>query len=286
MTHVEGWASALVDGRLRPDVAERAHVHLAGCPRCRQAVAAEREVARRLRDAPVPAPSDQLVERLLALGGPQGPFAPAPLRVPGAPDAVPAAAWTVDTAGTPAVDSGRARRHALPVAVGALSLVSLGLLGILLIGTTWTRPAQEAGLAAGAAALDGAGGIGTDEQLVAAGGLDAAECEDLRGLGWVCPEALPGGLRLVDARVLTADGVPVLHATYSDGTSMISLVERQGELEAADPQALARAVGEASRDDDARWQGLWQSGDVVVAVIADASPQTVARVLPALLSDG
>ena len=292
MTHLERWVSALVDGRLRPDVAERAHVHLAACPDCRRLVAAEREVRGRLREAPVPAASDELVARLLALGGPQGPFPPLPPpRVPGGPEPAPAVAWQARRG-----SGGDRRGRAVPVAVAALSVVSLGLLGLMLLGSTLSRPAPGSTVvAAGTTTSVLPGGDGEQRTAVqsllqgngaAVNWLDRSERELLRDQGWICPEALPGGLRLVEARSVPSGGLSTVQLTYSDGTSTVSLVEQRGELGAGDGRALAEVMRLSAGPDDAvGWHGLWQNGDVVIGVVADAAPETLARVLPALLSD-
>jgi hypothetical protein len=287
---------------LSQDAAERAFVHVTSCPACRAAVAAERATRRRLLDAPDPAPSPELVARLLALGGPDGPLGPRPGHVPGTPRPAP-----ISVAGPPwehrrpagrsdGVRPGgrRSRRSRLAsVAVGAFSLASVGLLGLLLLGSTLGEDPGVSPVALGAAAL-GAGAAPTAAQdasttggapEVTADRLDADELAALRDQGWPCPDALPDGLRLVEARHVSVDGAALLHLRYSDGTSTISVLEQQGRLAASEAAAFSQALAagaQVSGRGDVPWHGVWQSGDVVVAVVADAEPDVVSRVVAAL----
>jgi hypothetical protein len=85
VTHLGDRASALVDGQLSMEGTERAHQHLAHCRECRDAVESERLMKARLAGMFGPAPDEQLMGRLLALGGPAGPLPPREARVPGSP---------------------------------------------------------------------------------------------------------------------------------------------------------------------------------------------------------
>lgn len=63
--HLVDVVSALVDGHLPPNVAERLMAHAVVCLSCRTVLVAERSVKAALVDAPVPSPPDELVARLL-----------------------------------------------------------------------------------------------------------------------------------------------------------------------------------------------------------------------------
>jgi hypothetical protein len=85
VSHLGDRAAALVDGQLSPDAAERATAHLAACRPCRDLVELERLTKIRLASLHGPAPTGDLVGRLLAMGGPAGPLPPRPGHVPGMP---------------------------------------------------------------------------------------------------------------------------------------------------------------------------------------------------------
>jgi anti-sigma factor RsiW len=87
VTHLGDRITPLVDGQLAPDATERAHVHLASCDPCREAVEMERLMKARLAALGTPEPGEDLVLRLLQLAGPEGPLPPRQGHVPGMPRA-------------------------------------------------------------------------------------------------------------------------------------------------------------------------------------------------------
>ena len=292
MTHLGERVSALVDGRLSPDATERALVHVAECPACQAELTAERVTRRRLSEAPDPQPSPELVGSLLAMGGPAGPLAPWPGHAPGAarPVPLPPPGYPWDSrrpdGRSDATGPGRGRRRLRSAAVGVLSVASLSLIGLLLLGTAAGRPAPEA-IAFGPAALTPeAQPVGT--WSASAERLDAEELERLRAEGWPCPLDLGNDLALVDARSMHVDGAPVLHLVYSDGSSTVSVVEQRGRLAAAQAAAFSEALGAGARlsGREVPWHGVWQSGDVVVAVVADGPPEVASQVVEALPRGG
>ena len=74
--------TALVDGELSPAEREETERHVAGCPACREALAAERAMAERLRAAPRPALPAGFSASVMAKvgGGPAAAAAPPPGR--------------------------------------------------------------------------------------------------------------------------------------------------------------------------------------------------------------
>lgn len=56
----------LADGRLDPIAADRALVHVAGCPSCRRELDAQRRIHRLLSGSPTPEPSQSFLARLAA----------------------------------------------------------------------------------------------------------------------------------------------------------------------------------------------------------------------------
>jgi len=110
VTHLGERVSDLVDGQLPPEAAERAFAHLASCQGCRDQVEAERLMKARLAALALPTPREDLVQKLLAMGGPAGPVPPRAGHVPGS-----------------------ARPSTVPVEVGA-DLIGAELVGADLIG--------------------------------------------------------------------------------------------------------------------------------------------------------
>ena len=148
MSHLGDRAAAFVDGQLTPESAERAAAHLASCRPCRDLVELERLTKVRLATLAGPAPSADLVGRLLAMGGPAGPLPPRPGHVPGTPRPAPVpvrpaapagvtrrARSEVSTrpSGRPVLIGGRRSRLAVAVA-GALSVVGVGVAGVGVAG--------------------------------------------------------------------------------------------------------------------------------------------------------
>lgn len=61
--------------------------------------------------------------------------------------------------------------------------------------------------------------------------LTPADVRKLGDDGWSTPSALPQGLDLVDSRLAGQDKGQILHLTYSDGLSTLSVFEQQGRLD-------------------------------------------------------
>lgn len=137
MTHLGERVADLVDGQLTPDAAEEATRHLAGCAGCRHEVDAARLTKARLAGLSGPTPTDDLMSRLVGLGGPAGPLAPRPDPMPQgwrpAPVAMPPRMSLVGQRGpgarrpVPLAASVRTPSRGFAVTVGALSLASVGV---------------------------------------------------------------------------------------------------------------------------------------------------------------
>jgi hypothetical protein len=139
VAHLGERVAALVDGQLCAEAVERAHAHLAGCRACRDAVEAERLMKARLASLRGPEPSSDLRQRLLALGGPNGPMPPRVGHVPGSPRPQPIAAPRVSQA--PA-----AAPSPVPVAVPVSAVPVSAVPGGVLVGSG-TGPAAALGAA-------------------------------------------------------------------------------------------------------------------------------------------
>jgi sigma-E factor negative regulatory protein RseB len=72
--------------------------------------------------------------------------------------------------------------------------------------------------------------------------LDSAGLASARTGGCACPDALPGGLALLDSREAPAGAVsstPVVHQLFSDGLATVSLFSLTGDITAEDASGLA-----------------------------------------------
>lgn len=106
--------------------------------------------------------------------------------------------------------------------------------------------------------------------------LDDAALRQLRDDGWQIPSTLAGDLELFDARMRTHDGQQVLHLSYSDGLSALSLFVQRGRLGSARmPGFTKQTVGES-----AVWvrpsspeRVVWGGGGRVFTLLSDASPE-------------
>src|SRR4051794_8626502 len=83
------------------------------------------------------------------------------------------------------------------------------------------------GIAKGMAPAPGTG----DELAPEGAALSAAAVQRLGADGWSTPSALPQGLSLVDSRLAGQGSAQVLHLTYSDGLSTLSVFEQPGRLD-------------------------------------------------------
>lgn len=119
------------------------------------------------------------------------------------------------------------------------------------------------------------------------GGVDA-----IRRSGWVCPDGIgsdAAGLVLYDARTLrtTAGGTPIMHLTYSDGLSSLSVFEQRGTLDPAAVRGYAVTGGGSGRMHVRRGlptRAVWQSGPTVVTVVSDAPDGRLAELVAAMPS--
>lgn len=116
--------------------------------------------------------------------------------------------------------------------------------------------------------------------------LDTSALATARSHGCPCPESLPGGLALLDARRAPAGAVstmPVVHQLFSDGLSTVSLFSIEGTLQTGDTDGLiARGFTRQQLGDHFAWvRGgtasspavtvVWEfKGDVLTLVNDDA----------------
>ncbi|MCU1590560.1 MAG: putative sigma regulatory protein MucB/RseB [Frankiales bacterium] len=133
--------------------------------------------------------------------------------------------------------------------------------------------------------IDPSGGPRIAAATLTTGQLDAAAIDDLRRQGWRIPAALPGDLELFDARMRTHDGQRVLHLSYSDGLSTLSLFAQRGRLGSGRMAGFTKQkVGRS-----AVWvrpsspeRVVWGGGGRVFTLLSDASPEAVRAAVTAL----
>jgi sigma-E factor negative regulatory protein RseB len=119
-------------------------------------------------------------------------------------------------------------------------------------------------------------------------GLDRTEVSRLRAAGWQVPEHLPGDLELFDARLRTHGGQQVLHLSYSDGLSTLSLFAQHGRLGTAPLHGFSREQMGGSTvwvRPSSPERIVWGGGGRVFTLLSDASPDTVRSAVRSLPHD-
>jgi sigma-E factor negative regulatory protein RseB len=114
--------------------------------------------------------------------------------------------------------------------------------------------------------------------------LSDSDLDGWRSRGWPCARVL-GGLSLFDARSEPGSAGPVLHLSYSDGLSTVSVFLQPGRL---DPAGLAATSVETVGGEPV-WvrsgvprEMVWSSRGYVITVVADAPHATVTAVVASL----
>ena len=119
--------------------------------------------------------------------------------------------------------------------------------------------------------------------------LSPGEVEQLRADGWPIPAALPGDLELYDAKLKAHDGKDVLHLSYSDGLSTLSLFAQRGRLGSKPVAGFAKQrIGRAAvwvRSSPSPQRVVWGGSGRVFTVLTDAPPDAVRAVVQALPHD-
>jgi hypothetical protein len=292
--HLGTWVSALVDGQLGPAATERALAHVAACPSCAHELAVARQARAALSVVHDVEPAPDLTARLLALGAapqvdPTGPAGPGERR-PVVPlgmsaYAVPARALSGDLTAR--------RRPGYRIAVGSLAGVGVAALGLFVLGDAppvvpSAHPAEALSIlgrasgpgetTSGTLAPDLAAQISSSTTSTGGSGLtEAAVLDWMRGAGWTCPAGVPDGYEITAAR-LTGDDDLLLELDLAGPDGPIVLTEERGQLEASALGAVpTQAVGDRTVYVLNRqpWHVVWQSGDTVVSIVADASTDSV-----------
>jgi MucB/RseB N-terminal domain len=144
------------------------------------------------------------------------------------------------------------------------------------------RLAVPVAASAAPAALGGAAAVADDPTG------PPADVAQLRAAGWAVPDALPGGFELYDARTPRHGGAEVLHLSYSDGLSTLSLFAQPGDVGDGPGDGFARQpfsgadvwVAEGSPE-----RMVWQGGGRAYTVVSDGSATALPGIVGALPHD-
>lgn len=295
--HLGTWVSALVDGQLGPAATERALAHVAACPACASELAVARQARRMLAVVDDVEPAPDLTARLLALGalppsgrglGPERP-GERKLVVPLGLSAYssPARALSGDLTAR--------RRPGVRVVLASLAGAGTVAMGLFFLGdpspvVPTAHPAEVLSLlgaargpgqtVSGNLAPDLAAQISSSSIGSAGSGADEATVLAwMRDAGWTCPAGVPDGYEITSAR-LTEDALLELDLAGPDGP--IVLIEERGRLAGASLTGVptevvgGRTVLVLNRQP---WHVVWQSGDTVVSIVAEASTTSVAELV-------
>ena len=227
----------------------RSTAHVESCPECRSLQWRQRQYLERMRNAAIPAASDDFTARLLAR-----------TQELAAAHAAPSAA-TAASAGNGTANYGTGNDGTASSALKALGLAAGGAVAAagMVTAAAYFLAGDPRPVAAGASApafqheaafgLPEAafglpsmpGTVSLDARpLGAAGMLTSADLEELRTQGWSCPELHEMGFHVLWARQEAVAGQGVLELRLTDGTHFATVLEQHAVLEqdaAASPAA-------------------------------------------------
>jgi sigma-E factor negative regulatory protein RseB len=115
--------------------------------------------------------------------------------------------------------------------------------------------------------------------------LDVAALGELRDDDWLLPEQLPGGLELVDARMSGDGDERIVHLSYSDGLSTLSLFEQRGALDTESLEGWRKeSVGGARVYAKPTYPRriVWSGQGRVFTLVAECQQPTVEEVVSTL----
>lgn len=265
MTHLGSQLSALADGQLAPDVAERALAHVAGCPQCAEGLAAARAARAALAAAREVAPTPDLTARLLALGAP-GPLDPPFAARPARPAPLGSSSMTLPGTGAYRGSyDGSVLPRKRPVLPVAAAVVALGLVSAAYVMGGEPDVSVDAQPVAALSALSAAAvAVSTPGR----GSADDPASVDLDGWladhPWAVDVVVPEGHRV--AAVHASDDELEVDLAGPDG--LVVLRQIRGRL--ADVGEVVQVAGRTVRQ--IAWSPsclAWQSGDAVVTVVAE-----------------
>jgi len=306
MTHLGTQLSALADGQLSSAAADRAMAHIALCPECAEGLASAHAARRVLAAAFEVHPTADLTSRLLALGAQQseqrstGSVGQAGQRA--ADD--PAAPWAdsrcvplpVRRDGLPTGGlRGDVRPRRSPVAAMAAGALGVGLVSVLFVlgGEPVTspnqHPAETLGLLSRAADAAQASVTATvvddapGQDLDAGAGVEPVDHVADAGYGWARSVPLPDGYRV--AAVRARDGaMPSVEVDLVGPHGVVVVTQTLARLDEDAVGGTPTQIGEGTVLvlSTAPWQAVWQSGDVMVDVVAEVPSAEVVELVAAV----
>lgn len=112
-----------------------------------------------------------------------------------------------------------------------------------------------------------------------------ADLASICAAGWICPDRLADHLDLYDVRQLDDPEGPVLHLSYSDGLSTVSVFQQHGRLSA--PALTGYAQVSCGGKPVYAHEGMertlmWAANGTVFTVVSDAPQDTLDRLVPQL----
>lgn len=292
--HLGSWVSALADGQLPPDQAERALAHVAVCRRCAAELEAAREARRALAAAADVPVAPDLAARLLALSASVPPSEGDPLR-----ERPQVASWEPEPWSAPltndlvAADRRRRVRRLVAAGAGGVGVAAAALFAVGDVPVVAPDPSAEQVLTLLAraepdeiaAGQDVLGTVAPAATHAVADSRDTAALAWMGGEGWVRPDRLPDGLD-VSALRLVGPEAEIVELDLSGSVGHVVVREQVGRLDARTGERGSLGGRDVVVLSTEPWHVAWQADDVVVDVAADVPQEVMAQVVAAFPADG
>jgi anti-sigma factor RsiW len=280
VTHLGSQLSALADGQLAPEAAERALAHVAGCPECAEGLAAARAAREALAAAREVCPDPELTARLLALGA----LRLEPVHPPRAARTAPLATSSMALPGTGAYRGsydGSVLPRKRPVLPVAAAVVAIGLVSAAYVmggepdvsvdghPVAALSALSAAAVAVSAPARGSGSGSSTDPAAVDLDGWLASH-------PWAADVVVPEGHRVAAVRATDDE----LEVDLDGPDGLVVLRQLRGRL--AHVGEVVRVAGRNVVQ--VAWSPTclaWQSGDAVMTVVAEGPRSAVEPVVAA-----
>jgi len=278
VTHLGSQLSALADGQLAPEAAERALAHVAGCPECAEGLAAARAARAALSAAREVAPDPELTARLLALGT----LRPEPVQPPRVARTAPLASAPMALPGTGAYRGSYdgsvlpRKRSVLPVAA---AVVALGLVSAAYVMGGEPDVSVDGQPVAALSVLSAAAVAVSTPPRGSGSPADPADVDLDAWLAdhpWAVDVVVPQGHEVAAVRATDDE----LEVDLDGPDGLVVLRQLRGRL--ADVGEVVQVAGRSVRQ--IAWSPTclaWQSGNAVVTVVAEGSRAAVEPVVAA-----